>query len=219
MPPDLRTFCGAPFGAQERVRLTAWLTEGAWPRDHMGMAELEGYLLGLIAWPVGIAAGAWLPPLWGGRGWRIPAKLVARSQYEEFVSLIVGYMRDLDVAFCQPSPLQYSVLKDDARAENLHRWGRGFMTALTLGSQGMQGRSESARSAVLTIAGNTCAGAPFRPHAVDEVVDGVVVLMSQRPSRGPLGPLEPSASLIAPIEHTSQVDSGATPRNSRKRSH
>lgn len=201
MPPDLRTFGDAPFGDLQRARLTAWLREGGWPRGVMNMAELEGYLLALIAWPVGISAGAWLPPIWGGRGWRVPTKLAARSQYDEFVGLLVGFLRELDARIRKPSRLEASVLRhatDASSGENLHLWGKGFMTALTLGSQGLKWRSVTAGDAVRRIATRTSAAAAFAPGAVDEVLSAVVVLMEQRPNRGPLGPLETTTSVDPP---------------------
>jgi yecA family protein len=203
MPPDPRTFGVAPFGDTQRARLTAWLREGGWPRGHMDIAELEGYLLALIVWPVGISAGAWLPPIWGGRGWRVPTKLAARPHYDEFVGLLVGFMRDLDAQLRQPSRLESSVLRkpaDQSPRESLHRWGRGFMTALTLGSQGLKWRSVSTGDAVRRIATNTSSAAAFGPRTVEEVVSAVLVLMEQRPSRGPLGPLETATLVGKPIE-------------------
>jgi yecA family protein len=193
MPPDPRTLADAPFGEPQRSRLTAWLREGGWPRGHMDIAELEGYLLALIVWPVGISAGAWFPPIWGGRGWRVPTKLAARLQYDEFVALIVGFMRDLDRQLGQPSRLPSSVLRgltDEASADSLHRWGRGFMTALTLGSQGLKWRNTSAGDAVRVIATNTSSAAKFDRRSFEEVLSAVLLLREQRASRGPLGPLE-----------------------------
>ena len=52
--------------------------------------------MALIAWPVGISSGAWLPPIWGERGWKVPTKIAARSQYEEIVALMIGFMQHLD---------------------------------------------------------------------------------------------------------------------------
>jgi yecA family protein len=222
MPPDLRTFAVAPFGDGQRARLTAWLREVAWPRAHMEMATLEGYLVALIAWPVGISPGAWLPPIWGERGWKVPTKIAARSQYEEFVSLVVGFMRDLDRSLSrQPSRFESSVLhnlKGGARIKALHGWGKGFMTALTLGSQGLKGRSDSAGAAVRLIAGTTSASAPFGPQAVEDVVSAVMALMEQRTSRGPLGPLEIVRPLDMPTEPAIPTESAARSRNSGKRS-
>jgi yecA family protein len=197
MPPNLLTIGAAPFEAAQRARLIALLREAAWPRGHMEMAELEGYLVALIAWPVDISAGAWLPPIWGGRGWRVPVKIAARSKYEEFVALIASFMRHLDGQFSsQPSQIESSVLaglRERGHVETLHAWGRGFMTALTLGSQGLKWRSPSAGAAVRTIARSTSSDAPFRSRTVEDIMKAVLSLMAQRHSRGPLGPLDPSA--------------------------
>ena len=112
----------------------------------MEIAELEGYLVALIAWPVGISSGAWLPRIWGHPGWKVPTKIAARSQYEEFVAMIVGFMQDLDRELSrQPARFESSVLRglrEREHTESLHGWGRGFMTALTLGSQGLRGAGQ-----------------------------------------------------------------------------
>ena len=196
-PPNLLAFGAAPFGDPQRIRLTALLREAAWPRGHMEIAELEGYLVALIAWPVGIASGAWLPPIWGVRGWKVPAKIASQSRYDEFVALVAGFMQDLDRQLSsQPPQFESSVLRglrEREHAETLHAWGRGFMTALTLGSQGLKGRSASACAAVHTIAHGTASSAPFRSSTVLDVMSAVSSLMGQRSSRGPLGPLESSA--------------------------
>jgi yecA family protein len=193
MPPNLLTFGAAAFGDPERIRLTAWLREAGWPRGHMEIAELEGYLIALIAWPVGISSGAWLPRIWGYPGWKVPTKIAVRSQYEEFVALIVGFMQHLDRKLsCQPAGFESSVLRGLREREHtgsLHCWGRGFMTALTLGSQGLKGRSTSAGAAVHTIANSTASSAPFHAHTVEIIESSVLALIGQRSSRGPLGPL------------------------------
>ena len=193
MPPNLITYGAAPFGDPQRARLAAWLGEAGWPRGHMELAELEGYLVALIAWPVGISSGAWLPRIWGYPGWKVPTKIVARSQYEEFVALIIGFMQHLDRELSgQPARFESSVLRglrEREHTESLHGWGRGFMTALTLGSQGLKGRSASAGAAVHTIATSTAASAPFRSHTVEAMENAVRSLIGQRSSRGPLGPL------------------------------
>ena len=193
MPPNVLTFGATPFADPERARLTAWLREAGWPRGHMEIAELEGYLVALIAWPVGISSGAWLPRIWGDPGWKVPTKIAARTQYEEFVALIIGFMQDLDRELsCQPSRFESSVLRglrEREHSETLHGWGRGFMTALTLGSQGIKGRSASAGAAVQTIATHTAASAPFRSRTAEDIESAVLSLIGQRSTRGPLGPL------------------------------
>jgi len=192
-PPNVLTFSALPFRDPQRVRLSAWLREAAWPRDRMDIAELEGYLVALIAWPVGISSGAWLPPIWGERGWKVPTKISSQQQYDEFVGLTVGFMQALDCELSrQSSRFESSVLhqlQGIGQVEALHRWGRGFKTALALGAQGLKWRSVGAGSAVRTIANTTSASAQVHPQAVEHVVSAVVSLMEQRTSRGPLGPL------------------------------
>jgi yecA family protein len=199
MPPNLPAFGAVPFGDPQRTRLTALLREAAWPRGHMELAELEGYLAALIAWPVGIASGAWLPPIWAGRGWKVPPIIATTSRYDEFVALITGFMQDLDRQLSSPpARFESSVLRGlqgREHADTLHAWGRGFMRALTLGSQGLKGRSASACEAVHTIARSTSASATFHSRTVEVVLGAVLSLAEQRSSRGPLGPL------VTPAHH------------------
>lgn len=210
MPPDLRTIGASPFGDQHRVRLTAWLREAAWPRGHMDLVELEGYLVALIAWPVGIPTGAWLPPIWGGRGWRVPTKIAARPQFEEFVALVVGFMRELDRRLTQePSRFESSLLRgldERTRVGGLQAWGKGFTTGLTLGSQGLKWRSTSAGDAVRVIAANTSASAPLGRHAIEAVVSAIFALIAQRSSRGPLGPLDIAVPPNTPIARSTDAE-------------
>jgi yecA family protein len=199
MPPNLGTVGTVPFGDAQRARLTAWLREAAWPRAHMDMVELEGYLVALLVWPVAISTGAWLPPIWGERGWRVPKKIAGRSQYDEFVSLVVACMRDLDLRLSHPSRFELSALhgmKDSVRRDALHRWGRGFMRALTLGSQGLQCRNVIAGDAVRVIAARTSASAAFGPDVDEEIASAVGALTAQRASRGPLGPINSAISRV-----------------------
>lgn len=215
MPPDLRTIGVVPFGAAQRARLDAWLSEAGWPREHMDIAQLEGYLVALIAWPVGISSGAWLPPIWGERGWKVPTKITSQSQYDEFVSLIVGFMRDLDLQLSTQPRLDKSVLRGlrgQGQSLGLHRWGCGFMTALTLGAQGLKWRSDGAGAAVRTIASATSSSASFSPEAVEKVVGAVLALVAMRTSRGPLG------TLVAPLppDTPAQVAEGSSQILTRK---
>jgi hypothetical protein len=131
------------------------------------------------------------------------------TQYDEFVALTVGFMQELDRQLGrQPSRFESSVLRGlraHQQAAGLHRWGRGFMAALTLGSQGLKWRSDSAGAAVRKIASTTSASVPFRLEAVEEVVSAVLVLMRQRASRGPLGALAAAVPLDSPA-HTPHHD-------------
>jgi yecA family protein len=163
----------------------------------MDLVELEGYLVALLAWPVGISSGAWLPLIWGIRGWKVPNKIAMRPKFEEFNALIIGFLQELDRELSdQRSRFKSSVLrspKEPGRGERLHGWGRGFMKAVTLGSQGLQGRSVSAVASVRLIAGKTSASAVSSSHTGEEIVSAVMALMEQRASRGPLGALEAAA--------------------------
>jgi yecA family protein len=160
----------------------------------MEMAELEGFLVALIAWPVSISSGAWLPFIWGERGWKVPTKISSHRQYDEFVVLTVGLIQELDRELSrQNSRFESSVLRalrGREQIDGFHRWGRGFMTALTLDSQGLEGRGVGAAAAVRTIASVTTASTPICSREVEEVVSAILAVMGQRTSRGPLGPLE-----------------------------
>lgn len=199
LPPNLRTCGPAPFEEQQRVRLAAWLVEAKWPRGHMGIAELEGYLTALIAWPVGISSGAWLPLIWGERGWKVPGKIEERPQYEEFVALIAGFLQHLDRELsAHPRRFDTSVLRSTqgrGQAGAIHRWGRGVMTALALDGQGLKWRNAAANAAIRTIANRTSPSAPLDSRGIEEVMNAVSALMEQRTSRGPLGLLESAAPL------------------------
>jgi yecA family protein len=186
------------------------------------MAKLEGYLVALIAWPVAISSGAWMPRIWGETGWKVPTKIAARSKYEEFIALIIGFVHELDRQLSpQPSRFESSVLRgftDRARIEALHEWGSGFMMAVTLGAQGLKWRSASAGAAIRTIVNATSSSAPFRPQAVEEVVRAVNALMGQRASRGPLGRLEIKVSAAAPSDRIEPAEPVAKASKSDKRS-
>ena len=112
------------------------------------------------------SAGAWLPPIWGERGWKIPREIASRPRYDEFIALIVGFMQHLDRELStQQARFESTVLRglhgrDYAQA--LHNWGKGFMTALTIGAQGLKWRSEGAGAAVRKIAGVTSSSTPAR---------------------------------------------------------
>jgi len=96
-PPNLRTVGAVPVTRQDRDALGAWLAEGGWPPGVMDIATLEGYLVALLVWPVGLPAGAWLPPIWAERsGWRVPAKIASPDAYTKFIGLVIGFLQDLD---------------------------------------------------------------------------------------------------------------------------
>ncbi len=75
LPPNLRSFGSVAFTAHDFRVLDAWLAEEGWPAEHMDAAMLEGYLVALLVWPIQLSPGAWLPAIWGIRGWKVAAKI------------------------------------------------------------------------------------------------------------------------------------------------
>lgn len=188
-----------PFTPEDSQTLRAWLTESGWPRGTMDMAMLEGYLVALLAWPVSLSSGAWLPPIWGEKaGWRVPAKLFAIEPFNNFVGLVVSLLRDLDTRLVGASTKFVPTLLPDERGCRWPRstgvsWVHGFLKGLQQNAQVLQDRSPAARSAVTIIAryGSfdvATTDARFAVVAAD-LQAALSILLSERASRGPLGAL------------------------------
>jgi yecA family protein len=198
-PPNISAFGSLHFTLQDRTALSAWLGEDGWPRGTMDIAMLEGYLIALLTWPMRIHSGAWLPPIWGQTGWRVPAKISSQGDYDRFINLVVGFLEDLDREVCASPPRFVPVLPD--RAPGLHgqttpgvSWARGFLKALELSAQGLGNRSDSARSAVTRIAHCASSAPTSSGPLVAELTSAVLTLAGERSSRGPLGALPPVGS-------------------------
>jgi yecA family protein len=201
-PPNLRTLDVLPFALQERHSLDAWLAEDGWPRGRMDIATLEGYLVALLVWPVSIAPGAWLPPIWGEKGWKVPAKIASPELYFSFINRVAGFLQFLDRGLStDPSGFAPLMRLRTPGSRDRHppgiSWAQGFLKALQQGSQGLQGRPDAARDAVSRIA--RYASAPAHARGTESVVAtelaaSVLTLTSVRSSRGPLGALEPRDS-------------------------
>ncbi|MEJ1964510.1 MAG: YecA family protein [Gammaproteobacteria bacterium] len=199
-PPNLRTVGAVPFTRQDRDALEAWLAEGGWPPGRMDIATLEGYLVALLVWPVGLPAGAWLPPIWAERsGWRVPAKIASPEAYEKFIGLVIGFLQELDgrLGACPPSFVP--ALSETEPATRGHRpppgisWAQGFLQALQQNSQGLTWRSAAARSAVARIASFASYSATATSPGINvaaELNAAVLTLVAERATRGPLGALE-----------------------------
>jgi yecA family protein len=197
-PPKMNTLGALTFTPEDRETLSAWLAQGGWPPGAMDIVMLEGYLVALLAWPVGIEPGAWLPPIWGQNGWKVAAKINSQGAYRRFVELVIGFLEDLDRGLCDVPPH----FKPALPAFNLsqHRqtapeasWAQGFLKALLLGTEGLGGRSDSARSAVTCIARYASSAATSARVAVaEEITSAVMTLAAERTSRGPLGTLPQS---------------------------
>jgi len=96
LPPNLQVLGELPFTTQGFGRLEAWLAETGWPAGRMDIAMLEGYLVALLVWPIDLSPGAWLPPIWGVRGWKIAAKIASPETYAKFLALVIGFLQELE---------------------------------------------------------------------------------------------------------------------------
>jgi yecA family protein len=192
-PPKMNTLGALTFTPKDREALSAWLAQGGWPPGGMDIVMLEGYLVALLAWPVRIEPGAWLPPIWGQTGWKVAAKINSQSAYRRFIELVVGFLEDLDRGLCGSPPNFIPTLPP--LDSSLHRqtapeasWAQGFLKALMLGAEGLEGRSDSARSAVTRIVRYASSVATITRVAVaEEITSAVITLTAERTSRGPLG--------------------------------
>ena len=210
-PPRMDTLGTLSFTPEDREALSAWLAEEGWPRGGMDIVMLEGYLVALLAWPVGVPPGAWLPPIWGQRGWKVAAKIDSQYAYAKFIELVVGFLEDIDRGLCDAPPHFIPTLP--ALNPSLHRqtppeasWAQGFLKALQLGVEGLEGRSDSARSAVTRIARYASSAAtPTRVAVAEEITSAVMTLTAERASRGPLGILLQSGGRSGRVPRT---DSG-----------
>ncbi len=198
LPPDLSTLGALPFAAQDFERLDAWLAETGWPIERMDVAMLEGYLVALLVWPIGLSPGAWLPPIWGVRGWKIAAKIASPAAYEKFLALVIGFLQELERRLtASPHPRTFVLALDAPCASGRYfagaAWATGFMTALEQNAAGLRSRSADARSAVECIAHHVSLRSipsSAMPLVATALSAAVATLLAERPSRGPLGPLD-----------------------------
>jgi yecA family protein len=197
LPPNLRTLGELPFTRGDRETLSAWLAEAGWPRGKMDIGTLEGYLVALLVWPVGVSSGAWLPPIWGEQGWKVPAKLASADAYARFIALVVGFLQELDRGLSASKPCLKPTLSqlEPALRRGSHPgigWAQGFLRALQQSAQGLTGRSPAARSAAARIARHASFSTPSGdtdPAVAADLTSGVLTLAAERSSRGPLGAL------------------------------
>jgi len=195
LPPNLQTVGAVPFSAQDFARLDAWLAEKGWPADRMDAAMLEGYLVALLAWPIELPPGAWLPSVWGIRGWKVAAKIATPDAYAAFLALVVGLFQELERRLTTSPPGRTFVLGRDAPYASGRyfagaAWATGFMTALHQNSTGLRSRSAAVVAAVEDIAhfaslrSNESSDLPTVATALSLAV---MTIVTERPSRRPLG--------------------------------
>jgi yecA family protein len=198
LPPDPRISTATSFSADDFAVLAKRLSQPGWPRGTMNLPMLKGYLTALLVWPVELSAGAWMPPIWNGSGWRVPRVIEAPRDYAEFAGLVVGLLRALErglstiPAEFAPNSLESSRSERRPISSPLD-WANGFKTALALSGQGIEWRSRAAHQALRAIAACSfpqpeTSGSSRRQDALAQAVS---VLAAERTSRGPLGRLEP----------------------------
>ncbi len=195
LPPDLRTLGELTFNPPEQKALREWLDEGGWPRGTMDFHTLEGYLVALLVWPVELPPGAWLPRIWGERGWKVPAKLAGPQMLEKFVVHVSGFLQELDRRLSiYPEPYEPAIAapveKRRGERPDACTWAAGFLDALEqhTHAQGLKYRTEAVKAAAMTIA--RCASLPPAPGTSAELARAVSVFAMERTSRGPLETLD-----------------------------
>jgi yecA family protein len=159
VPPDLKDIGSIAFTADDHRHLHGWLSEEGWPKDRMNIDMLEGYLVAMIVWPVELSPGAWLPAIWGIRGWKVADKISAPALYRKFSLLIVGYRQHL-ASIVNTKPRSYvpgfrSASDDASESDAAMHWSVGFLSALQGGAQGFNWRTAEVTAAVQVIASHT----------------------------------------------------------------
>jgi yecA family protein len=199
LPPNLRTLGVLPFTRNDHAALKEWLGEGGWPPGALEIHALEGYLVALLVWPVELPPGAWLPPIWGETGWKVPAKLAGPHQLDKFVTLVSAFLQELDSSlYSNPVPyvpaIAAPVHKRIGERPDSCSWAMGFVEALQhhTHAQGLKYRSEAVKTAVTAIA--RCASMPPGATTSADLARAVYALAAERTSRGPLEPLDSAAA-------------------------
>jgi len=192
LPPDLKTLGTIEFTLSDFKALDAWLAEEGWPAERMDAAMLEGYLVALLVWPIQLSPGAWLPAIWGIRGWKVAAKIATRESYDRFLGLVIGLMQELERRLTDIPRAPTFVLNEECALLSTRyfaaaAWSTGFIAALEFNANGLGSRSELSRTALE----NIVAVASLRskePSAMSRVATelrvSVGTLMDERPARG-----------------------------------
>jgi yecA family protein len=192
LPPNLRTLGSIGFTASDFKMLDAWLAEEGWPGERMDVAMLEGYLVALLVWPIQLSPGAWLPAIWGVRGWKVAAKIATPESYNRFLALVVGFLQELERRLTTtPHTATFVLIGDGAllstRTFAAAAWSSGFMAALQFSAAGLGSRSPLSRAAVEQIIG-VASQRSTDPSAMALVAGSlrvsIATLMDERPARG-----------------------------------
>lgn len=204
LPPDLQVLGPIAFSTQDFKALDAWLAEEGWPAERMDVAMLEGYLAALLVWPIQLAPGAWLPAIWGIRGWKVAAKIATPELYDRFLQLIVGLLQELERRLTATPRMSTFVLAHDHVLQSTRHfagasWATGFMSALHFNATGLGSRSELSSTAleyVNELAPQRALNTGEMARVAGELRAAIGALMDERPARGP-GFLAPRVALVA----------------------
>jgi yecA family protein len=204
LPPDLQSLGSIAFTEHDFTALDAWLAEDGWPIERMDAAMLEGYLVALLAWPIQLSPGAWLPAIWGVRGWKVAAKIATPEHYNRFLALVVGLLQELERRLsATPRAHTFALRSDRALLSTRHfagaAWSTGFISALQFNATGLGSRSALSRTALENI--NAIASQRSKePSAMSRIAAelhaAVGTLMDERPARG-TGTLKARGALAA----------------------
>ncbi|MDP9087596.1 MAG: YecA family protein [Pseudomonadota bacterium] len=190
VPPDIEKFGSLGFLSSDRSSLSKWLNESDWPRDTMNVVAIEGYLVAMIVWPINLSPGAWLPAIWGIRGWKVAAKIEAPASYDRFLRLILGYRQHLTAVLTSAPQTFVPALHDSIALSSAGiaamRWAQGFMAALQQGTQGLDLRSAQSIAAVKLIALHASSVAPYSHKSESvlaaEIGKAVLTIVSDIPA-------------------------------------
>ena len=203
LPPDLKSLGSIAFTPHDFKALDAWLAEEGWPADRMDAATLEGYLVALLVWPIQLSPGAWLPAIWGIRGWKVAAKIATRESYDRFLALVIGLLQELESRLADaPRGLTFVLKNDTALLSPRYfagaAWATGFITALEFNEGGFGSRSPMSRAAlenIIAIASSRSKESRDMNIVTAELRAAVSTLLDERPARG--GALAPRIARVA----------------------
>ena len=203
LPPDLQSLGSIAFTPVDFKALDAWLAEEGWPAEHMDAAMLEGYLVALLVWPIQLSPGAWLPAIWGIRGWKVAAKIATREGYDRFLALVIGQMQELERRLTATPRAPTFVLQADCALLSTRffagaAWATGFIAALEFNASGFGSRSALSHAAlenIVAIAALRTNDTSTMSRIAAELSAAVSTLMNERPARAV--PRTPRVALVA----------------------
>jgi yecA family protein len=192
LPPDLQSLGSIAFTPLDFKALDACLAEEGWPAEHMDIAMLEGYLVALLVWPIQLSPGAWLPAIWGIRGWKVAAKIATRESYDRFLALVIGLLQDLERRLAETPRAHTFVLNGESAFLSTRyfagaAWATGFISALEFNANGLGSRSALSRTAlenIIAIASQRSKEPAAMNQVAAELRASVCALMDERPARG-----------------------------------